>query len=64
MPADQPRPGAAGSPACPSQLPVISPGTYTFDVVGNYAVSDPDSLDSDSVGGRMVTLHVAQLQKG
>jgi serine protease AprX len=42
----------------------LGAGTYTFDVVGNYSVSDPDTLDSDSVGGRMVTLHVAQLQKG
>jgi len=40
---------------------VPGPGTYTFDVVGDYAASDPDTLDSDSVLGRMVTLHVAQL---
>jgi serine protease AprX len=39
-------------------------GTYTFTVVGNYAASDPDTLDSDSVLGRSVTLHVAQLTKG
>jgi len=36
-------------------------GTFTFDVVGDYVVSDPDGLDSDSVLGRMVTLQVAQL---
>jgi serine protease AprX len=40
---------------------VPRPGTYTFDVVGDYAASDPDTLDSDSVLGRSVTLHVAQL---
>jgi serine protease AprX len=39
-------------------------GTYTFTVVGNYAASDPDTLDSDSVLGRSVTLHVAQLTAG
>ncbi len=42
----------------------LGDGTYTFDVVGNYAASDPDTLDSDSVDGRMVTLHVAQLTQG
>lgn len=42
----------------------LGAGTYTFEVVGDYAVSDPDTVDSDSVGGRMVTLHVAQLQRG
>ena len=41
----------------------LGAGEYTFEVVGNYAVSDPDTLDSDSIGGRMVTLHVAQLQQ-
>lgn len=54
----------AGAGTATVQVPVTNAGTYTFDVVGNYAVSDPDTLDSDSVGGRMVTLHVAQLQKG
>lgn len=54
----------AGAGTATVQVPVTAAGTYTFDVVGNYAVSDPDTLDSDSVGGRMVTLHVAQLQKG
>ena len=39
-------------------------GTYTFKVVGDYAASDPDTLDSDSALGRMVTVHVAQLAKG
>ncbi|HET7683510.1 MAG TPA: S8 family serine peptidase [Marmoricola sp.] len=40
------------------------PGTWTFDVSGEYAASDPDTVDSDSVLGRMVTLHVAQLRAG
>lgn len=40
------------------------PGDYTFAVSGEYAASDPDTLDSDSVLGRMVTLHVAQVQAG
>jgi serine protease AprX len=40
------------------------PGRYTFVVTGNYAASDPDSLDSDSLLGRMVTLHVAQVSRG
>ena len=36
-------------------------GIYTSTSCGDYAASDPDTLDSDSVLGRMVTLHVAQL---
>jgi len=40
------------------------PGTYTFTITGEYAASDPDSIDSDSALGRMVTLHVAQLKAG
>lgn len=40
------------------------PGTYTFQVTGDYAASDPDTIDSDSVLGRFVTLHVAQLRRG
>ena len=40
------------------------PGRYTFTVSGDYAASDPDTLDSDSVLGRMVTLHVAQVSRG
>jgi serine protease AprX len=39
-------------------------GRYTLQVVGNYAASDPDTIDSDSALGRMVTLHVAQLAEG
>jgi serine protease AprX len=39
-------------------------GTFTFDVSGELAVSDPDTLDSESLLGRMVTLQVAQLTGG
>lgn len=39
-------------------------GTFSFDVSGELAVSDPDTLDSESLLGRMVTLQVAQLVSG
>jgi serine protease AprX len=39
----------------------VQPGEYTVDVSGDYAASDPDTLDSDSVNGRVVFLQVAQL---
>jgi serine protease AprX len=39
-------------------------GTFTFEVSGELAVSDPDTLDSESLLGRMVTLQVAQLTGG
>jgi serine protease AprX len=39
------------------------PGTYSFAISGDYAASDPDTLDSDSALGRMVTLQVAQLRR-
>ena len=35
-------------------------GTYTFQVSGQRAVSDPDTLDSESLLGRVVVLQVAQ----
>jgi len=35
-------------------------GTYTFQVSGERAVSDPDTLDSESLLGRVVVLQVAQ----
>jgi serine protease AprX len=41
----------------------IKPGRYTVDVSGEYAVSDPDTLDSDSVNGRVVFLQAAQLER-
>ncbi len=40
----------------------VSAGKYVVDVSGDYAVSDPDTIDSDSVNGRVVFLQVAQLQ--
>ena len=40
----------------------VSPGKYTVDVTGDYAASDPDTIDSDSVNGRVVFLQVAQLR--
>jgi serine protease AprX len=36
-------------------------GPFSFDVSGVYAASDPDSLDSDSLLGRVVNLDVVQL---
>jgi serine protease AprX len=36
------------------------PGAYTFRVSGQRAVSDPDTLDSESLLGRVVVLQVAQ----
>lgn len=41
----------------------IEPGAYTVEVSGEYAVSDPDTIDSDSVNGRVVFLQVAQLKR-
>jgi serine protease AprX len=35
-------------------------GTYTFEVSGELAVSDPDTFDSESLRGRVVVLQVAQ----
>ena len=40
----------------------VRPGTYAITVTGDYAVSDPDTLDSDSVNGRVVFLQAAQLR--
>jgi serine protease AprX len=42
-------------------VPGVSAGTYTIEVVGDYAVSDPDTIDSDSVNGRVVFVQAAQL---
>ena len=38
-------------------------GSFTFEVSGQYAVSDPDSVDSASLTGDTVTLQVARLRK-
>ncbi|HVE69783.1 MAG TPA: S8 family serine peptidase [Thermoanaerobaculia bacterium] len=40
-----------------------APGTFTFEVIGQLALSDPDTLDSASLLGQMVTLQVAQVQR-
>ncbi|GAA1128269.1 S8 family serine peptidase [Nocardioides aquiterrae] len=55
---------AAGSGTALATFPVRKAGTYTFEVAGDYAASDPDTIDSDSALGRFVILHVAQLKKG
>ncbi|MBB6629242.1 S8 family serine peptidase [Nocardioides sp. KIGAM211] len=39
----------------------VRAGTYTITVTGDYAASDPDTVDSDSVNGRVVFLQAAQL---
>ena len=41
--------------------PPVVYGAFTLEVSGELAVSDPDTLDSESLLGRMVTLQVAQL---
>ena len=41
----------------------VAYGTFSFDVSGVYAASDPDTLDSDSLLGRVVALQVAQLSR-
>ncbi|GAB3764413.1 serine protease AprX [Nocardioides ginsengisegetis] len=41
----------------------VKPGAYTITVTGDYAASDPDTLDSDSVNGRVVFLQAAQLRR-
>ena len=42
-------------------FPVV-PGDFAFEVSGELAASDPDTIDSESLLGRMVTLQVAQLR--
>jgi serine protease AprX len=43
------------------QNPPVAFGAFTFEVSGELAVSDPDTIDSESLLGRMVTLQAAQL---
>ena len=38
-------------------------GSWTFDVSGELAASDPDTIDSESALGRMITLTVVQLAR-
>ena len=46
----------------PSEETQLITGTYTVDVTGDLAVSDPDTIDSDSINGRVVFLQVAQVR--
>ncbi|MGH8284277.1 MAG: hypothetical protein ACRETT_00745, partial [Steroidobacteraceae bacterium] len=45
------------------QLPPVTFGAFTFEVSGELAVSDPDTIDSESLLGRMITLQVAQVAR-
>ena len=45
-------------------VPAAAAGTYTIDVSGDWSISDPDTVDSDSVNGRVVFLQVAHLVRG
>ena len=38
-------------------------GTFTLEIRGELAVSDPDTIDSESAAGRLVALQVAQVEK-
>lgn len=42
----------------------LGAGDYVVEVAADLAASDPDTVDSDSVAGRMVTTHVVQLAQG
>jgi len=42
----------------------VAYGSFTFVASGELAASDPDTLDSESLLGRTVTLQVAQLVPG
>jgi len=44
-------------------VPVTRAGSYRIEVTGDYAVSDPDTIDSDSINGRVVFLAAAQLHR-
>ena len=47
-----------------SKIAGIHYGTFTIETSGFLAVSDPDTLDSDSLLGRMNTLQVAWVNAG
>jgi serine protease AprX len=47
-----------------SQVSGIKYGTFTIEISGFLAVSDPDTFDSESLLGRMNTLQVAWVQPG
>ena len=44
--------------------PPAVPGALTFDVSGELAASDPDTLDTESLLGRVIVLTVVQLTPG
>ena len=41
----------------------LAPGDYTVLVEADYEASDPDTIDSDSINGRVIFLQAAQLRK-
>ena len=41
----------------------LKAGTYSIEVIGDMTASDPDTIDSDSVNGRVVFVQAAQLAK-
>ena len=43
--------------------PAVGYGTFTFELAGTASISDPDTLDSDSVLGDTITFQVAQLTR-
>jgi serine protease AprX len=45
------------------QNPRVTYGAFTLEVSGELAVSDPDTIDSESLLGRMVTLQAAQVER-
>lgn len=55
----------AGTASAFLDLAALAPtfGNFTYEVRGVTAVSDPDTIDSESLLGRMVTLQVAQVVK-
>ncbi len=60
--------GSAGTTSAFVDLSKVSPkvryGTFTIETSGFLAVSDPDTLDSESLLGRMNTLQVSQVVDG
>ena len=51
----------SGTGTASALVPVPGAGAYTVEVSGDYAVSDPDTIDSDSVLGDSITFQAAQL---
>jgi len=51
-----------GSGTAILSVPVSVPGTYTIRVTGDLGVSDPDTVDSDNLWGRVVFLSAAQVR--